>query len=181
LPKPIPLRRARHVADKPQVDIAALPALDRTQLAALWLKAYGHPLPAGLRREVVIPCLAYRLQERAQGGLSEKCLRELRAIAAAKPRGRRDRPALRIPRQRVRLRPGTRLLRTWRGTPHTVTVESEGFEWKGRRYRSLSVIATEITGAHWSGPAFFGLKRASANERKAPVRRKNADDQPDPN
>jgi hypothetical protein len=148
------------------VDIATLPALDRTELAALWLKAYGHPLPAHLRREVVIPCLAYRLQERAHGGLSEKCLRELKAIAAAKPRGRRDRPALRVPSQRVRLKPGTRLLRTWRGTTHTVTVESEGFAWKGKRYRSLSVIASEITGAHWSGPAFFGLNRARIREPK---------------
>jgi hypothetical protein len=150
----------------PSVDITALPSLDRTALAGLWLKAYGHPLPAGLRREVVIPCLAYRLQERAHGSLSEKCLRELKAIASATPRGRRDRPALRIPSLRARLRPGTRLLRTWRGTIHTVTVESEGFAWKGKRYRSLSVIASEITGAHWSGPAFFGLNRLRARQPK---------------
>jgi hypothetical protein len=184
LPKRTAPKKARNAADKPPVDIASLPTLDRAALAELWLKAYGHPLPAHLRREVVILCLAYRLQERAQGGLSERCLRELKAITSAKPRGRRDRPALRVPSLRARLKPGTRLLRTWRGTTHTVTVESEGFAWKGKRYRSLSVIASEITGAHWSDPAFFGLNRPRIREPKRatpPITLNNTYHQPDPN
>jgi len=57
------------------------------------------------------------------------------------------------------LKTGTTLLRQWRGHTHTVLVGEDGFEYEGRRYRSLSVIAERITGAHWSGPRFFGLTR----------------------
>jgi DUF2924 family protein len=58
---------------------------------------------------------------------------------------------------------GTRLVRHWRGHAHTVLVREDGFEYEGQHYRSLSVIAQRITGAHWSGPRFFGLtKPASA-------------------
>jgi hypothetical protein len=52
---------------------------------------------------------------------------------------------------------GTTLLRAWRGQIHTVLVQKDGFEYEGQRYRSLTVIAERITGAHWSGPRFFGL------------------------
>jgi Protein of unknown function (DUF2924) len=60
------------------------------------------------------------------------------------------------------LKAGTRLVREWRGVTHTVLVHADGFEWNGRRYRSLTIIAHEITGAHWSGPRFFGLRSRSA-------------------
>jgi hypothetical protein len=50
-------------------------------------------------------------------------------------------------------------VREWRGATHTVLVQAQGFEWNGRRYRSLTIIAHEITGAHWSGPRFFGLRK----------------------
>ena len=63
-----------------------------------------------------------------------------------------------LARRRVaRLKPGARLVREWRGQSHTVIVLEDGFEWQGKRWRSLSAIAREITGAHWSGPRFFGL------------------------
>ena len=59
---------------------------------------------------------------------------------------------------------GTTLVRQWRGHAHTVLVRENGFEYQGERYRSLSMIAERITGAHWSGPRFFGLtKRARAS------------------
>jgi hypothetical protein len=58
------------------------------------------------------------------------------------------------------MKPGLRLVREWRGETHTVLVLEDGFEWNGNRRRSLSAIAREITGTHWSGPRFFGLKRS---------------------
>ena len=59
------------------------------------------------------------------------------------------------------LKTGATLVRQWRGHTHTILVREEGFEYEGKRYRSLTVIAERITGAHWSGPRFFGLgKRA---------------------
>jgi hypothetical protein len=58
---------------------------------------------------------------------------------------------------RTVVKPGTRLVREWHGQTHTVLVYADGVEWRGQRYRSLSVLARQITGAHWSGPRFFGL------------------------
>jgi hypothetical protein len=58
----------------------------------------------------------------------------------------------------ISLKAGTRLVREWRGVTYTVLVHAGGFEWSGRRYQSLTIVAREITGAHWSGPRFFGLR-----------------------
>ena len=59
----------------------------------------------------------------------------------------------------VVLKTGASLVRQWRGHTHTVLVREDGFEYDGQRYRSLTVIAARITGAHWSGPRFFGLNK----------------------
>jgi hypothetical protein len=59
----------------------------------------------------------------------------------------------------ISLRPGTRLVREWRGVTHTVLIHADGIEWRGQRYRSLSLVARKITGARWSGPRFFGLRQ----------------------
>ncbi|HTN64098.1 MAG TPA: DUF2924 domain-containing protein, partial [Devosia sp.] len=68
----------------------------------------------------------------------------------------------------LKMRPGARLLREWGGRAHEVLVLTDGFEWQGRKWRSLSVIARKITGTQWSGPRFFGLQAKSVHE---PVRR----------
>jgi hypothetical protein len=54
---------------------------------------------------------------------------------------------------------GTQLIREWRGNEHKVTVLADGFEWEGRRYKSLSAVARAITGTRWNGLTFFGVKR----------------------
>jgi hypothetical protein len=82
-----------------------------------------------------------------------------------------------VPRRRGgagRLKPGMVLVRGWGGQTHTVTVREGGFEHRGRLYRSLSPIAGEITGAHWSGPRFFGLLRGT-RPAAAGARREMAD------
>jgi hypothetical protein len=74
---------------------------------------------------------------------------------------------------------GTRLVREWRGVTYTVLVHADGFEWNDRRYRSLTIVAREITGARWSGPRFFGLRKhagcsvASAENMRKPDRPKS--------
>jgi hypothetical protein len=80
---------------------------------------------------------------------------EIGALRASRrhTQGRRDLPV-----------EGTRLVREWNGERHEVTVVAGGFEYGGRRYRSLTAVATAITGAHWSGPAFFGLRSAKQKE-----------------
>jgi hypothetical protein len=64
----------------------------------------------------------------------------------------------------ARSKPGSRLIREWRGRTHTICVTDDGFEFQGKTYRSLTKITFDITGAHWSGPRFFGLTKAPAIE-----------------
>ena len=113
-------------------------------------------MPAKASRQLLIYCLAYRLQQKAYGGLSAAARQRLRALARPlAPEHRRTRPAA------VRLAPGTRLIRQWREQRHEVTVLEQGFAYRGRHYRSLSGIARIISGAHCSGPRFFGLRPSS--------------------
>jgi hypothetical protein len=104
-------------------------------------------LPASLLRRA----LAHRLQEQALGGLPAAVQRLLAMLSAD--------PAAGPLEPEFRLKPGTRLLREWNGRLHAVQVTADGLMFEERRYSSLSHIAREITGAHWSGPRFFGLKK----------------------
>ena len=122
-----------------------------------WRNLYGTE-PPRYKRQHMIRRLAYRIQELAYGGLSEETKTELERIATeadANPAAalrKRHKPKITHPL------PGTRLVRDWNGTRHEVTAIDGGFEYSGRRYRSLSAVAKAITGAHWSGPQFFGLR-----------------------
>jgi hypothetical protein len=133
--------------------VAKLHDLSREQLLDLWLKVYRRAAPDGIRRERMVPFLAYRIQENAYGGLKPSTRSELRRIARSLegPAASTDL----ILRPRVKL--GTRILRQWRGKTHEVVVTRSGYEYRRACYRSLSEIARKITGTHWSGPAFFGL------------------------
>ena len=69
------------------------------------------------------------------------------------------------PNARLSYKPGTRLVRVWKGETHEVTILEGGLEWHGQRFNSLSKIAREITGTRWSGPAFFGLNNTKPDAR----------------
>jgi hypothetical protein len=134
--------------------LAALPKMDREALQGLWERLFlSHP-NRSLRREILIPIIANRLQEVAFGGLKGSVERQLRALAQDNPQGRRLVEGLTL-----RHKAGTRYVREWQGKLHEVSVLPEGYEYNGHIYRSLSEIARGITGTRWSGPAFFGLKR----------------------
>ena len=94
------------------------------------------------------------MQQRAHGGPSRALQRRLQTLAGELEKGAPSfDPSM--------LKTGASLVRQWRGHTHIVLVREDGFEYEGQRYRSLTVIAEQITGAHWSGPRFFGLgKRA---------------------
>jgi hypothetical protein len=129
-----------------------LPLLDRTSLLELWHKNFGRPASPGLRRELMLPILAFRIQELAHGGLRREAKAKLQQLTSSlNPEGRND--------ARQRFKSGTRLVREWNGKVHEVTITADGFEYQGEAYKSLSPIACRITGTHWSGPAFFGTKR----------------------
>ncbi len=106
-----------------------------------------------LSRDLLIRGITYKLQERSLGGLSKSIMRKLEHLNVE--------PAVadvQKPSPPINLKPGTRLVREWHGVTHTVLVQADGVEWNDRRYKSLSIVAQQITGAHWSGPRFFGLR-----------------------
>jgi hypothetical protein len=106
-----------------------------------------------MRKELMLQFVAYRLQEREFGALSDSSYRRLRELASA-IEANSNAPVS----QRPAIKPGTRLIRQWKNQVHIVNVEEGSYEYRGARYQSLSEIARLITGTRWSGPLFFGLK-----------------------
>jgi len=134
--------------------IAILPSLTRAQLLPIWAENFNTAPPPKLRKELMVPILAYRIQEREYGGLSHSARARLHAIAKALP-ARRSNPIEASPNAGVS---GVRLIRLWRGEIHEVFTSGDGYLYREKRFTSLSKIAREITGTQWSGPAFFGTK-----------------------
>ena len=159
-PSPVPGRggnrndRAREPGlSDVEAEIAGL--LDRStqELRLAWRKLHRAEPPFGISRDLLIRALVHQLQEQSYGGTGRALRRRLQTLTGEREkRGASFDPA-------VVLKTGTTLIRQWRGHTHAVLVRDDGFEYEGERYRSLSVIATRITGAHWSGPRFFGLTK----------------------
>jgi hypothetical protein len=138
-------------------EIAGLVGQSTQELRRVWRTFYHTGPPLGLSRNLIIRGLADKLQQRAHGGPSRALQRRLQVLAGEFERGARSFDPGGAPKT------GATLVRQWPGHTHTVLVREDGFEYDGRRYRSLTVIAERITGAHWSGPRFFGLgKRTRA-------------------
>lgn len=141
--------------DKVAAQLAALETMTNEQLRSEWLRSYSVEPPIRLSRSVLLLGVGWKIQERAYGGLSAATKRRLETLAKTLHEGREIKAS-----PKAKLREGTRLIREWHGETHAVTVTGRGFEWRGTMWRSLSVIAREITGQRWSGPRFFGLPRA---------------------
>jgi hypothetical protein len=139
-------------------ELQALPGRSTQELKQTWQTLLGTQPPNKLSRDLLIRVIADKLQEAALGGLAPAVKRRLAAL------GRRteDSAATGPAHPMLRLKPGTKLVRAWRGKTHIVLVLENGFEHQGKRYSSLTQIADEITGAHWSGPRFFGLIKPRA-------------------
>lgn len=135
--------------------LAALAMMPPARLRAEWRRLHrGQALPEGLTTSQLARAVAWRLQEKAFGGMPPPRQRELDRLAEQLATdGQIDVAGSHS------LKPGSRLVRHWHGTVHSVTVLDEGYEYEQRNYSSLSQIARQITGAAWSGPRFFGLKR----------------------
>jgi hypothetical protein len=148
-----------HNQDLAEVDGEIARLVDRStkELRRAWRRLHHTGPPLGLSRDLIIRGLADKLQQRAHGGPSRALQRRLRILAAEFEKGAGFGVG-------GVLKTGASLVRRWRGHTHTVLVGEDGFEYDGQRYRSLTVIAERITGAHWSGPRFFGVnKRARAS------------------
>ncbi len=142
--------------------LAELESANTAELRARWERAYQHPAPKRASRDLLLRLVAYHLQEQAEGGLSKATRRRLAKLAGLDGENREP-----ISPHSVRLKPGSRLIREWRGEVHRVTVLDDGFDYRGTRYASLSQIARAITGARWSGPLFFGLRKTGSRAREA--------------
>ena len=133
-----------HVTD----EVRALARLDLEGLREVWRGRYGPP-PKLRSPDLLRRIIAWRIQVAAFGDLDAETRRRLRRSTSAAPLA-------------MRLTPGTRLTREWRGARCEVEVVEGGFVYAGVTYRSLSKIAGVITGAKWNGPRFFGLDREQA-------------------
>ena len=134
--------------------IARLPELPMPEIKALWQRLFGDDTPTH-NRQFLERRIAYRLQEvefrKVDANLLERNKRRIASLVETgkvKKRDRDYRPAA-----------GTVLTREYQGVEHRVIVTQDGqYDFQGRMYPSLSMIAREITGTRWSGPLFFGLK-----------------------
>jgi len=150
-------RGAGKKAPSPSPEQAPPPPRDSTSLDELrneYRRLYHSEAPR-LSRDLLARAIGYRQQEIEHGGLGKAARRKLQTIAKdLRSTGRVG------PTPSLSLKPGSRLVREWHGRTHTVTVTDDGFEYAGANYSSLTKIAKKITGVHWSGPRFFGLRAA---------------------
>ena len=137
-------------------ELAALATMSPAQLRAEWRRVYRRS-PPRLTPDLLVRGIAYRLQERGGGSLPPAIGRQLDQIARRLAAG--DDPAA---KPFARLKSGTRLIRRWNGETYSVLVTESGFILGDRSFASLSHVAEVITGAHWSGPRFFGVKASAA-------------------
>lgn len=137
-------------------ELEALRAMPPAALRAEWHKLYRNPAPR-LGPDALRRGLAWKLQTRVHGGLPTSTRRSIEAAL------RQLEKTGQVTADTVRLKPGTRLVRRWHGKTYHVLVLDNGFEHESRRYVSLSQIARAITGAQWSGPRFFGLRKGATH------------------
>ena len=140
--------------------LSELELLDLPLLREEWRK-HLRGEPPRLSRDLTLRALAYAIQKEAFGGLSRQAAKRLQgSIGDGEGAGALSRAS--------RLSAGARLVREWRGRTHTVEVLDQGFLYEGVSYKSLSEVARRITGAHWSGPRFFGLSKRQSVAAQSP-------------
>ena len=137
--------------------LAKLPSMPPAQLRALWRECWRRPAPE-IGPDLLRRGIAWKLQSRVHGDLPNGVGKAMDYSAERLRRGEE------LTGRAASLRAGSRLVREWRGKTHHVIVLDDGFEHEGRHYSSLTQIASAITGVHWSGPVFFGVKKRSAHK-----------------
>lgn len=139
--------------DKTNLTLDYLNTLSIEELITVWHQRLGTDPPRIRSLDLVVRLLAWKLQERDVGGLTQETKSRLRRLA----RANKDFPD-RTKRVQRKVTPGTVLVREWKGTTHHVAITGTGYEYAETCYQSLSEVARTITGTRWSGPLFFGLK-----------------------
>ena len=152
-------------------EVAALERMTVDQLRANYAEAFGEPTRSR-HKEYLIKRIAWRMQANAEGGLSERALArarelandaDLRVTAPRQPKLATDAPERTVTvstaaHPSTDLLPGTMLKREYKGRIVRVIVLPDGFEHEGERYKSLTAVTKAVTGKHWNGFQFFGLR-----------------------
>jgi hypothetical protein len=142
-------------------ELAALATMSPAQLREKWQRVFREPSPP-FTPDLLARGIAYRLQEKVHGGLPSATRREIERLEKQYARTGEI-----ITEACATTKVGTRLVRQWGGRQHHVLILEDGYSYQERRYSSLSEIARDITGARWSGPRFFGLRRGSQAAQNA--------------
>ena len=156
-------------------EVAAMERMTVDQLRARYAEVFGETTN-GRHKQWLIKRIAWRMQANAEGDLSERARRRAMELAndadlrVTAPREKKLSPGaadrtISCPttvRGDGQLHPGAVLKREYKGQTVRVTVIADGFEYLGERYKSLTAVAREVTGQHWSGNHFFGLRKKEA-------------------
>lgn len=141
---------------------------DRKRLVNLWPEFYEQPIPKGLSTKLLRLAIIYRIKEKLNGGLNPAIRKYLFQLAKANNKA----VQLKLPVKSI-LKPGSYLIRQWRGETYQVKIVENGYEYECNVYKSLSEIARNITGIHLNGPKFFGLRKpANVKESKSTLSKK---------
>jgi Protein of unknown function (DUF2924) len=144
-------------------ELDRLPGMPIAELRVRYREVFRTDPPKAFGPDLLRRSIAHRIQEKAYGGLSrsaQRVLDQMMKAYAAKPNGK-----IVLPR---RIKPGSVLVREWKGKSHRVMVLADGFAYDGGTYGNLSEIAVLITGVRWNGPRFFGL-RSKTQESDEPA------------
>jgi len=140
--------------------LATLKAMSVKDLKAEWEKLIGSAAPNNSRTFLEMR-IAYRIQELTYSGPDRETRRMLDLLADEVEGVARRKNQIADPRNPV---VGTRLIREWGGVEQTVIALKDGFDWQGRKFKSLSAVARAITGTRWNGYRFFGLRERKREE-----------------
>jgi len=127
--------------------------LELSELRQRWVEIWGMQPHKGIGRTMLEKSLKFKTQKKLTPD------QEIRLSHLVKQYKRNPRC---FDEECAALKPGTRLIRNWKGTRHAVTAKADGFDYQGQHYTSLSLIANHITGSRWNGRVFFGLKNKEA-------------------
>ncbi|MDD3149941.1 MAG: DUF2924 domain-containing protein [Candidatus Gastranaerophilales bacterium] len=142
--------------------INELQRLSRDELIKKWQKLFKNEPPKSGRKEFLIKHIIWQIQAKKYGGYSTQTIKQLEKLANKISKSKSvddiDVKAVKI-FSKLEIKAGTKLIREFKGQKHEVAALEKGFEYKGKKYKSLSAIANEITGTRWNGKVFFGLRK----------------------
>src|SRR5690606_22037150 len=115
-----------------------------------WAELWGIEPHARIGRKMLEKSLEFKIRERNGQGLSAERQARLDQLVRQYKRNPKC-----FDENQPEIKPGTKIVRSYKGVQHSVLVQSSGYKYKDKNYTSLSQIATEITGVRRNGWEFF--------------------------